>query len=154
MLKLFIKDHETGKVHEYGTNPHDSLIVNDNGSIHYYNLQNGEGTMFGAYCFCDNDGNDLRTEAEITNPAAITFLDIAETEDESVNLINACGDNIKIKVLCFLSDLVRELSRIVDVYRKQGYTYEEIKAILTAPDEGVPESLQGTAPQTGENPHA
>lgn len=87
MIRLFIKDHETGKVHEYGTNPHDSLIVHSDGSLSYYNLQTGEGTrLFGAYSFCDKDGNDL--------------------------------------------------------------------VILTAPDEGAPESLQGTTPQTGESPHA
>ncbi len=49
MLKLWIKDKCTGMVREYGTNHHDSLIVDRYGRIKYYNLQNGGGTGFGAY---------------------------------------------------------------------------------------------------------
>ncbi len=58
MLRLYIRDNTDGHVHEYGTNPHDSLILQEDGSLHYHNLQNGEGTMFPAegYSFCYADG--------------------------------------------------------------------------------------------------
>ena len=55
-MKLFVKDNTTGRVHEVGTNVHDSLWLMDDGSIHYYNLQCGEGTYGGAisgFSFCD-----------------------------------------------------------------------------------------------------
>ena len=39
IVKLYIKDNVTGEIHEYGTNPHDSLVLNEDGSIHYLNLQ-------------------------------------------------------------------------------------------------------------------
>ena len=57
--QLYIKDNKTGHVHKYGENQHDSLILQDDGSIHYYNLQNSCGTMFPeeGYSFCLLDGS-------------------------------------------------------------------------------------------------
>lgn len=52
-----ILDLQTGRVHEYGTNPHDSLYVSRDGRcLTYYNLQNGDGSGVGDYRFvCDDD---------------------------------------------------------------------------------------------------
>ena len=60
---MYIKDLETGKVRRYGTNPHDSLVISDDGrTLSYYNLQNGDGSRCGGYVFCDEEG---KTPAEI-----------------------------------------------------------------------------------------
>lgn len=58
MLKLFVKDNISGVVHEYGTNRHDALILQEDGSLHYENLQCCAGTMFPeeGYSFCREDG--------------------------------------------------------------------------------------------------
>lgn len=58
MLKLFIKHNPTGTVHEYGSDPHDSLVLQDDGSLHYENLQSCTGTKFPdeGYSFCHEDG--------------------------------------------------------------------------------------------------
>ena len=49
---MYIKDNDGGFVHEYGTNPHDSLMISDDGKcLYYYNLQCGEGSRFGTYSF-------------------------------------------------------------------------------------------------------
>lgn len=66
MVRLFVKDNLSGRIHEYGTNQHDSLVLQDNGSLHYYNLQNGCGTMFpdGGYSFVLEDGSDPRNDTE------------------------------------------------------------------------------------------
>lgn len=65
MLRLWIKDNANGTVHEYGTNPHDSLILQEDGSLHYENLQCCAGTMFPeeGFSFCREDGTipDLTT---------------------------------------------------------------------------------------------
>lgn len=54
---MIIEDLQTGTTHIYGTNPHDSLIVSEDGrTLSYYNLQNGDGSRFGDYRFCS--GND------------------------------------------------------------------------------------------------
>lgn len=52
-----ILDTQTGSIHEYGTNPHDSLYVSHDGRfLTYYNLQNGDGSGVGDYRFvCDDD---------------------------------------------------------------------------------------------------
>lgn len=54
MVRLWIKDLTDGKVHEYGTDRHDALIVRD-GVLEYINMQNGDGSPAG-YCFCNEDG--------------------------------------------------------------------------------------------------
>lgn len=60
MVRLFIKDNLSGMIHEYGTNQHDSLVLQKDGSLHYYNLQNGCGTMFPdeGYSFVLEDGSN------------------------------------------------------------------------------------------------
>lgn len=57
MVRLFVRDVSTGTVHELGTDVHDSLIRNDDGSLSYYNLQNGCGTA-DEYEFCLPDGDE------------------------------------------------------------------------------------------------
>ena len=48
---------QTGEVRKYGTNRHDSLSISDDGRCLYYrNLQNGDGSQYGDYRFCDEDG--------------------------------------------------------------------------------------------------
>ena len=64
-LDLYLKDNgANGSVHKYGTNPHDSLILQEDGSLHYYNLQNGCGTLDPSegYEFCLKDGTDPRQD--------------------------------------------------------------------------------------------
>ena len=40
-MSMLIKDMQTGSIHEYGTNCHDSLRISDDGkTLSYYNLQN------------------------------------------------------------------------------------------------------------------
>ena len=52
-----ILDTETGRVHVYGTDRHDSLAISEDGkALHYYNLQCGDGSMFGTYRFVMDDG--------------------------------------------------------------------------------------------------
>lgn len=64
-----ILDTETGRIHEYGTNGHDSLAVSQDGrTLSYYNLQCGDGSKYGAYLFvCDDD----KIPAESQTPDAI-----------------------------------------------------------------------------------
>ena len=59
MLKLFVKDNTSGTIHEYGTNPHDAIILQEDGSLHYENMQSCVGTKFPeeGYSFCLEDGS-------------------------------------------------------------------------------------------------
>lgn len=63
-LPLWVKCNVTGTVHQYGADPHDALVLQEDGSIHYMNLQSSTGTMFPeeGYSFCFSDGSvpDLR----------------------------------------------------------------------------------------------
>ena len=54
---MYIKDMTNGTVRRYGTNVHDSLQISDDGrTLSYENLQNGDGSRYGDYRFCDQDG--------------------------------------------------------------------------------------------------
>ena len=59
MLKLFVKDNTSGTIHEYGTNPHDAIILQEDGSLHYETMQSCVGTKFPeeGYSFCLEDGS-------------------------------------------------------------------------------------------------
>lgn len=59
MLKLFVKDNTSGTIHEYGTTPHDAMILQEDGSLHYENMQNCCGTQYPeeGYSFCLEDGS-------------------------------------------------------------------------------------------------
>lgn len=72
---MYIKDLETGKVRPYGTNPHDSLVISDDGrTLSYYNLQNGDGSRYGGYVFCDEEGKTPEEiDVHIEYGAAIYF---------------------------------------------------------------------------------
>lgn len=51
-----ILDLQTGVIHEYGENCHDSLRISEDGrSLTYYNLQNGDGSSCGDYRFVMDD---------------------------------------------------------------------------------------------------
>lgn len=58
MVRIYIKDNTTGIIHEYGTDPHDALILMEDGSLHYENLHNCAGTEFPeeGFSFCLEDG--------------------------------------------------------------------------------------------------
>lgn len=58
MVRIWIRDNISGDVREYGTDQHDSLVIQEDGSLHYYNMQNGCGTMFPeeGYSFCLEEG--------------------------------------------------------------------------------------------------
>ena len=75
MLRLYVKDNTSGRVHEYGTNQHDSLVLQDDGSLHYENLQCCAGTMFPeeGYSFCNEDGTIPKWDKEY---GAEPYIDI------------------------------------------------------------------------------
>lgn len=77
-VKIYLKDNTNGTIHEYGTNQHDALILQEDGSLHYENLQNGTGTMYPkeGYTFCGEDGTDPRTDEETMAHGAEPYIDI------------------------------------------------------------------------------
>ena len=45
MIDLYIRDKYSGKIHKVGDDTHDCITVDEEGTIHYYNLQNGDGCI-------------------------------------------------------------------------------------------------------------
>ena len=42
---IYVKDKYSGRVHRVGDGVHDSIRVDSEGTLHYYNLQNGDGCI-------------------------------------------------------------------------------------------------------------
>ncbi len=91
MVRLFIRDKSSGIVREYGTNSHDSLIVNSAGSIDYYNLQCGDGSP---------NGFDFVTENG-TSPD--DFLGAVDIGGESCNINKLTAENAELRKLLRLA---------------------------------------------------
>ena len=51
LMNIWVRDKSNGIIHQVGTSVHDSLDLMD-GAVHYYNLQNGDGTG-GGYEFVE-----------------------------------------------------------------------------------------------------
>ena len=57
MTDCYIKDLQAGTVRLYGINNHDSLEISPDGlTLSYSHLQNGDGSLYGDYRFCDENG--------------------------------------------------------------------------------------------------
>ena len=60
-----IKDLTTGKIFEYGSNHHHALCISEDGrSLHFENLQNGDGSRFGDYRFVDDTEEKIPSETD------------------------------------------------------------------------------------------
>ena len=83
-VKIYVRDNTNGKVHEYGTSQHDALILQEDGSLHYHNLQNGCGTMFPdeGYAFCLADGSDPRTSSDYIQYGVEPYIDIGGISEQ------------------------------------------------------------------------
>ena len=50
--QIYIKSLQSGRIFEYGKNCHDRLVISEDGrSLHYENLQDGDGSCCGDYRF-------------------------------------------------------------------------------------------------------
>lgn len=45
LCDIYIRDKYSGKIHRIGDDIHDSLWVDENGTLFYHNMQNGDGCM-------------------------------------------------------------------------------------------------------------
>lgn len=45
MIDLWIRDKYSGRIHKIGDDPHDCLVVDEEGTVHYLNLHNGDGCV-------------------------------------------------------------------------------------------------------------
>lgn len=46
LMNIWVRDKESGVIHQVGTDVHDSLELLDD-KVEYYNLRNGDGTPYG-----------------------------------------------------------------------------------------------------------
>ena len=82
---MYIKDNETGRVRLYGTNPHDSLKISEDGRyLTYYNLQNGDGSMGGGYSFVvDENGTIPKDDETLVKYGADAYFNIGGFDDKA-----------------------------------------------------------------------
>lgn len=63
-MKTWIKDLQSGNVREYGSDQHDSLMISQDGrTLSYYNMQCGDGSIYGDFRFVTGE-NGLTPEED------------------------------------------------------------------------------------------
>lgn len=98
---IYIKDTATNDEFMFGNNIHDSLVVdNDNKILHYYNLQNRDGSIFGDYRFNHTPANCLDDEfcsrwVEIVDIKHLVAQHDKEIVEEVFNVLQKCEENKK-----------------------------------------------------------
>lgn len=53
---IYVRDMPSGRIHRLGDDQHDSIYVDEGGSVHYHNLQNGDGCGPGSAKAVEEDG--------------------------------------------------------------------------------------------------
>lgn len=119
-MEIYVKDTYDGRIHKLGSSRHDSLYVNDEGHIDYLNLQCCEGTRYGNYIFCDENGNDLKDWVEDYNYLAIgksigysresyndALEDVAKLVQE--NKLSYKNEDISNLVMDYITSLISKL---------------------------------------------
>lgn len=80
---MWIKDMTTGKVRKYGSDHHDSLVISEDGrTLSYQHLQNGDGSLYGNYRFCEEDGTIPQDDDVLIRHGADAYFNIGGFKDE------------------------------------------------------------------------
>lgn len=43
LTDIYVKDRISGLIHKVGSDKHDSMWIDENGTVHYFNLKSGDG---------------------------------------------------------------------------------------------------------------
>lgn len=69
MTDFYVRDKETGRIHRVGDDEHDSVWVDHDGTLHYYNLKDGDGCDAvsilddeSGYEFCPSETGSIDSE--------------------------------------------------------------------------------------------
>jgi len=139
---MYIRDNQTSEFRKYGSDCHDSLVISDDGNaLYYYNLQNGDGSQFRGYVFCDENGktpeeSDFFEDSFYFDIGGKSFekdVDIMKHDTKYIMLV----DKVR-------QDAIKQLKEVIDKYNYncdsiyQDYMYVRIREILKTlekPDE-------------------
>ena len=126
---LWIKNKRSGRVHRYGSDQHDSLVIEDDGqSIIYRNLQNGESSHeWSDYLICVDENGTLPKDEQLRKQyGAECYVNIGGVDADFWMLMvkkliidRAFGYASK-KMREAFSDLLREVDKIeLDMIRER-----------------------------------
>ena len=132
MVSLYVKDNTSGFVHEYGTDSHDALILQDDGSLHYENLQNGTGTKYPkeGYTFCLKDGEDPRKSEECVRGDAEPYVDIGGSKPTKLEHIMRIDFETIDGEMVALFDDRKETEESVGKYLDEAYPFIQHRNIV------------------------
>lgn len=87
-------------IRRYGSNCHDSLMISSDGrTLSYYNLQNGDGSKYGDYRFCDEEGKTPEEDLDLIKYGADAYFNIggfiSKDEEEILNLYYGMSESMQ-----------------------------------------------------------
>lgn len=98
---LYIRDKTSGRVHRIGDDPHDSLWVDHKGTVHYMNLQCGDGA--GPYSQLDQRAGFEFVSSEYGVPDEENAMEDAEQYREDLDKFRAKQAKLAKKGIVLLS---------------------------------------------------
>lgn len=127
LVNLWVKENQSGNIHQIGTDTHDSLELFD-GVVHYVNMQSMSGTLGGDYVFVeapDSDDYVSITPEQLRLNKKLLHKDLSELllkkEKEEVDFQNEAINKFK-----DLIDLIRRRAG-----NKAVYTFDFKSMMLT-----------------------
>ena len=126
---LWIKDKRSGRVHRYGSDQHDSLVIEDDGqSIIYRNLQNGESShAWSDYLLVVDENGTLPKDEPLRQEYGVEcFVNIGGVDADfwmlmvKKRIIDRAFGYASKKMREAFSDLLREVDKIeADMLRER-----------------------------------
>lgn len=110
LVNLWVKDTQSGEIHQIGTDPHDSLGLFE-GNVHYVNMQNMSGTLGGDYTFVDAPDSDA-------------YISVTP-EELMLNRELVHNDLVKA-----IKERHSEKETLEDYYNSIRYMYQELNKII------------------------
>ena len=124
-MEIYVKNTYNGNVHKLGTDCHDSLYINSEGHIDYMNLQCCEGTQFGSYVFCDEQGHELKDWVEDYNYIGIgsSIVYSKESYDKAINdlsirFISEINNNSIIPIIAKEQETKFTATEVINIFSK------------------------------------
>ena len=119
-----ILDLQSGLVHKYGSNPHDSLAISEDGrTLSYYNLQCGDGSSLGDYRFVMDD-NKIPSESKTADALHCEcyfniggFDKLPDVDERILKIADHYGLNSQIDIL---QEECAELIQAISKYRRSN----------------------------------
>ena len=91
LTDIYVKDRISGLIHKVGSDKHDSMWIDENGTVHYFNLKSGDGCAGFESAHNKDDGYEFvpSEDGELDSKYKAIFISDEEMRTETSNAIES-----------------------------------------------------------------